>query len=93
MPKSRGRKNKHSSGQQPTEIKLTARAAEILRQQLDAFRKKFGREPGPGDPVFFDPDAHEPTPTRDIQQDVLAAMEKAKLPPEFAYAGEPGCWD
>jgi hypothetical protein len=36
--------------------------------------------------VFFDPDAHEPTPTRDIQQDVLAAMEKAKLPPEFAYA-------
>jgi hypothetical protein len=27
-----------------------------------AFREKFGRDPGPDDPVFFDPDADEPTP-------------------------------
>jgi hypothetical protein len=33
----------------------------MLRAQLEAFRKKFGRDPGPGDPVFFDPNI-VPTP-------------------------------
>ncbi|MEH6377238.1 hypothetical protein V7793_23340 [Streptomyces sp. KLMMK] len=32
-----------------------------LKSQRDAFREKFGRDPGPGDPLFFDPDADEPT--------------------------------
>jgi hypothetical protein len=32
----------------------------ILRQQLKAFRKRFGRDPLPGDPVFFDPDQDTP---------------------------------
>jgi len=34
----------------------------ILRRQLKAFRKKFGRDPLPGEPMFFDPDASEPAP-------------------------------
>ncbi|MFK4065843.1 hypothetical protein [Streptomyces sp. NPDC029674] len=34
---------------------------EVLEGQRDAFREKFGREPGPGDPLFFDPDADTPT--------------------------------
>ncbi|MEW2545869.1 hypothetical protein AB0910_08835 [Streptomyces sp. NPDC047002] len=29
--------------------------------QLRAFKDKFGREPVPGDPLFFDPDVDEPT--------------------------------
>ncbi|MFJ1738416.1 hypothetical protein ACIOG4_07070 [Streptomyces microflavus] len=33
---------------------------EGLEIQLEAFRTKFGREPGPDDPLFFDPDADEP---------------------------------
>ena len=66
-------------------IKMTPRVEEMLQTQLEAFRKKFGREPGPGDPVFFDPNADEPTPL-DIEDDVLAAMQQADLPPEFAYA-------
>lgn len=33
---------------------------EALEGQLTAFRKKFGRDPGPGDPLFFDPDADVP---------------------------------
>lgn len=37
-------------------------AAAIAFQQK-AFREKFGRDMGPDDPVFFDPDADEPTPT------------------------------
>jgi hypothetical protein len=32
-----------------------------LDRQLLAFRERFGRDPGPGDPIFFDPDASEPT--------------------------------
>ena len=57
-----------------------------MRRQLEAFRKKFGRDPGPRDPVFFDPDADEPKPTQDIQEDVVQAMNNANLRPEFAYA-------
>ncbi len=33
---------------------------EVYRAQLRAFRKKFGREMGPDDPFFFDPDADTP---------------------------------
>lgn len=33
-----------------------------LHHQLEKFREKFGREPGPEDPIFFDPDAEDPTP-------------------------------
>jgi hypothetical protein len=43
-------------------VKLDERAMEILDLQLQAFRTKFGREPGPDDPVFFDPEADEPRP-------------------------------
>jgi hypothetical protein len=43
-------------------IPLTPDAAKLLDQQLSLFRAKFGREPGPEDPVFFDPDAEEPRP-------------------------------
>lgn len=32
-----------------------SRTDKILKKQLRAFRKKFGRDPGPNDPVFFDP--------------------------------------
>ena len=35
---------------------------EAFEANLRAFREKFGRDPGPDDPVFFDPDADEPTP-------------------------------
>jgi hypothetical protein len=58
----------------------------VLRQQLRDFRKKFGRDPLPAEPVFSDSD-----------QDVPMEMSEAKLregllellsefPPQFAYA-------
>ena len=34
---------------------------EALAEQKRAFEEKFGREPTPDDPVFFDPDEDEPT--------------------------------
>lgn len=42
-------------------IPLNADAQEAMQQQLQAFRDKFGREPGPNDPVFFDPECDTPT--------------------------------
>lgn len=39
-----------------------AKVSEALEGQLAAFRAKFGRDPGPEDPIYFDPDADEPTP-------------------------------
>ncbi len=39
--------------------------AEALDESRLAFRAKFGRDPGPDDPVFFDRDADEPVPMTD----------------------------
>ncbi|MGW1295252.1 hypothetical protein [Streptomyces sp. NPDC002533] len=50
-----------------------------LESQLEAFKQKFGRDPGPDDPVFFDPDADEPVPlTREyFDQMMLDMAERA----------------
>jgi hypothetical protein len=49
--------------------------ADALQKQLESFRRKFGRDPGPNDPVFFDPDADEPRPVDNMK--VKAAMLEA----------------
>ena len=41
-------------------IKITEGLAVVLEGRIKAFREKFGCEPGPGDPIFFDPDADQP---------------------------------
>ena len=51
------------------------RVYEALLAQRKAFIEKFGREPGPDDPVFFDPDKDVPTPIDRAQMD--ADLEKA----------------
>lgn len=38
-----------------------------LEGQRERFREKFGRDPGPEDPVFFDPDALESRPPRNLR--------------------------
>lgn len=64
----------------------------MLLKQREAFRKKFGRDPGPGDPVFFDPDADEPRPLSEGASDnpfdpeVLEALRKTGAAPQFIYA-------
>jgi hypothetical protein len=35
---------------------------EMMESQARRFRDKFGRDPRPEDPIFFDPDAEEPRP-------------------------------
>jgi hypothetical protein len=83
MPKSRGRRKKPKG-----DLNLPPRAIEIIKEQRQRFREKFGREMGPNDPVFFDPDADVPTPisTVRIEAETLEALRKAGAPPQIAYA-------
>jgi hypothetical protein len=58
MPKSRQRKKRSKptrSNRGYEVVKLTDEMKAALETQIEAFRKKFGREPGPKDPIFFDP--------------------------------------
>jgi hypothetical protein len=69
-------------------IPLSVEGVADLEKQLQAFKDKFGREPGPGDPVFFDPDCDTPTaidPER-FDASMIDAMRKAKIPEKLIYA-------
>ncbi|UWE07444.1 hypothetical protein [Actinacidiphila bryophytorum] len=64
---------------------------EGLEGQAAAFRDKFGREPGPGDPLFFDPDADEPTPLSrehfdNVMLDMAARAAELGMDPAFLLA-------
>jgi hypothetical protein len=71
VPKSRGRKKNLPRGVVP----MTPRVYDALLEQRKAFIEKFGREPGPNDPVFFDPDKDVPTQIDAARMD--ADLEKA----------------
>lgn len=60
----------------------------VLEEQLKDFREHFGRDPLPGEPVFFDPDFDVPTPISEekMAKMTMEAMAQADLPPEIAYA-------
>jgi|SRR5215213_675146 len=46
----------------PRTLKMPPQVEVGLKQQREKFKAKFGRDPGPDDPVFFDPDCDTPTP-------------------------------
>lgn len=64
------------------EVKLPPEAVAALKRQLQKFRDKFGREPGPDDLIFFDPDEDTPTAMTVERFDALfrAACKKAGVP-------------
>jgi hypothetical protein len=56
-----------------------------------AFAQKFGREPGAGDPIFFDPDATEPrfwseAQIQKMQEEICTAMLNTGIDPAYVYA-------
>ena len=91
MPKSRRRKK---AKRPPPErsasgiVNMTPEMRAAMDGQRAAFTAKFGREPGPGDPLFFDPDADTPTPiTRErMEADLDEAFRMAGLDPAKAAA-------
>ena len=60
----------------------------VLRDTAAAFRKKFGRDPGPDDPLCWDPDADtpQPWPIEKYDEAVLAVMAEAGIRGELVYA-------
>jgi hypothetical protein len=49
------RKRPHRVGGDGNTIPINRDTAEIIAQQKKLFREQFGRDPGPEDPLFFDP--------------------------------------
>jgi hypothetical protein len=84
MPKSR----KHRRKTATRTFKLSEADIAILRYQREAFRQKFGRDPGPNDPVFFDPDADEPVKmaSNRMDADIIMALRRSGAPSEVEYA-------
>ena len=68
--------------------KMSPDLMKALEAQRRRFKEKFGREPGPGDPVFFDEDADTPHPMDEAKLDelMLGAMLEAGTRPELIYA-------
>ena len=69
-------------------VPMSDQAAAALRKQIARFREKFGRDPGPEDPGFFDPETDTPTPMKldEVEREVLQALVTAGIPPEKIYA-------
>jgi hypothetical protein len=88
VPKSRIRNRKLHNPAPRGVVPMTPRVHEALLDQRKAFIDKFGREPGPDDPVFFDPDKDVPTPigAERMSADLEKALRDSGIDPEKAEA-------
>jgi integrase len=69
-------------------VRLNSKQREILERQREKFLRKFGREPGPTDPIFFDPNVDAPRPfdPDGLVATIAAAMERAGIDPAKIHA-------
>jgi hypothetical protein len=69
-------------------IKLNQETSQALSEQVEAFRRKFGREPSGDDPIFFDPDSDvpRPYPLDRVNLELAAAAARAGIDPAKVYA-------
>jgi hypothetical protein len=69
-------------------IRMDRDQAAMLEAQLRRFEEKFGRPPGPDDPLFFDPDADEPQPlsVTGMETETVGMLEAAGICPAWIYA-------
>ena len=69
-------------------VRMTPEVMQLLDQQREAFIKKFGREPRPEDPIFYDEECDRPTPLSQdkIHDTILNALIQANSRPELVYA-------
>lgn len=83
MPSSRPTRRPKPPRPGKREVHLNPEAMAAVERQKELFIEKFGREPGPNDPIFFDPNADEPTPInpRDVEDSVVDAAERAGIDP------------
>lgn len=71
-------------------VPLNKTMIEVLEQQRERFRQKFGRDPRPEDPVLFDDDCDDPRPlsAEKFTRILLDALREANARPEIIYAVE-----
>ena len=71
-------------------VELSPQSEAAMEAQLRRFREKFGRDPAPGEPVFFDPDFDVPTPydQAKFNRQLLEVMRAAGTPGELIHAYE-----
>jgi len=69
-------------------IRLGQDGAAMIEAQRRRFEEKFGRPPGPDDPLFFDPDADEPQPMSlpGVENATVGMLEAAGISPAWIYA-------
>ncbi len=60
-------------------IGMTPELEEAFKEQRKQFIEKFDREPGPEDPLFFDPDADtpQPYPEEKFTETIVESMREA----------------
>ena len=65
-----------------TKIAPPPELVEELQKLRENFCNKFGRDPGPDDPVFFDPYEDKPVPMKseEVRAALLEAIERAEVP-------------
>jgi len=69
-------------------VRVDRDQAAALEAQVRRFEEKFGRPPGPDDPLFFDPDADEPQPVSltGLEAETVGMLEAAGICPAWIYA-------
>jgi hypothetical protein len=69
-------------------VEASSEAKEALSAFLDRFRAQFGRDPGPGDPIVFDPtkDAPAPMPIEEVEEGVREILIDMGLHPALRHA-------
>jgi hypothetical protein len=67
---------------------MSPELSDVFQEQRKAFVAKFGREPGPGDPILFDPNADTPQPINEemVRREMNEAMKAAGIRDELIYA-------
>ena len=83
-----GKASRRKRSRKLVEMPINAELLAALDDQLKLFKEKFGREPGPNDPVFFDPNADTPQPINsdDVETEISRAMDLARIEPAKVYA-------
>ena len=74
--------------QQSRRVPLSPEALEAIERQLEAFRRKFGRDPNDSDPILFDPDAADPVPLSDEKYErmMIEAMAEVGISQAMIFA-------
>jgi hypothetical protein len=67
---------------------MTPEVDETIKKQMQRFKEKFGRDPGPDDPLYFDPDKETPEAMTDekVKKILVESMMSVGIDLAIIYA-------